>query len=519
MDFNADGDWNDIGERIADHSIVMPGDNAIAFNVPAGAAQGLSFARVRLSSAGVDAPIGAAADGEVEDEIVVIGPASLSIGDVSLSEGNAGTTAFVFPVTLSRTLPDSVFVDFATETGTAGVSDFATVSGTLEIPAGSVRANITVQVQGDAVFEPDERFVVRLSDPVGAVIRDDSGLGTILNDEARPSVAFAQSARLVTENGGSLSLTVQLSGPSSQAVSVPFSVSGTASTADYSGLSASPVVIAAGSTSANINLTVTNDSLDEPNESLVLTLGTPVNADRGAPAVLTLTIQDDDDAPAPTGPMVFLPPASPSFREAPTRITNPPVQLSAPSTVPITVPLIYSGTATRGFDYTAPDQVTFPPGVVSVRVIITLRNDGLDEDTESIVTRLGTPTNARVGSPSERTLLLVDDDPTPVIFFNPGSVVLTEGQPTTARLRLNRPSGRNVTVNFSSTGGNANAPDFAVPLPSAVTIPASATGIDIPLAAAQDGLRERLERAVLRPTSALNARIGTQGLTIYIRDR
>ncbi len=67
MDFNADGSWAQTTDRIFSNRVVSAGVNVLTFNVPAGATIGATFARFRLSSAGVATFTGLAADGEVED--------------------------------------------------------------------------------------------------------------------------------------------------------------------------------------------------------------------------------------------------------------------------------------------------------------------------------------------------------------------------------------------------------------------------------------------------------------------
>jgi hypothetical protein len=75
LDFTDDGDWNDAGERIFNNTAVSAGTNLLSFNVPAAAVQGATFARFRIATANapIDAPTGAASNGEVEDYIVAIG--------------------------------------------------------------------------------------------------------------------------------------------------------------------------------------------------------------------------------------------------------------------------------------------------------------------------------------------------------------------------------------------------------------------------------------------------------------
>ncbi|MEM7585796.1 MAG: GEVED domain-containing protein [Acidobacteriota bacterium] len=72
VDWNADGDWDDAGEKVFDSQVTVAGTQTVALIAPASASLGTTFARFRLSSAGVDAPTGRAADGEVEDYAVDI---------------------------------------------------------------------------------------------------------------------------------------------------------------------------------------------------------------------------------------------------------------------------------------------------------------------------------------------------------------------------------------------------------------------------------------------------------------
>jgi hypothetical protein len=109
----------------------------------------------------------------------------ISIGDVSLVEGNAGTTAAVFEVHQTGTGGASVQYATAPGTATAGL-DYISASGTLVFPPGSTTQTITVQVKGDVMVEPNETFFVNLSSPNGAVILDGTGQGTIVDDDVAP---------------------------------------------------------------------------------------------------------------------------------------------------------------------------------------------------------------------------------------------------------------------------------------------------------------------------------------------
>src|SRR5262245_48625303 len=81
------------------------------------------------------------------------GRCALSIGDVTVTEGNAGTVNATFTVSVSNPNPATVTVDYATANGTATTAnnDYVSASGQLTIPANAPSATITVVVNGDAI--------------------------------------------------------------------------------------------------------------------------------------------------------------------------------------------------------------------------------------------------------------------------------------------------------------------------------------------------------------------------------
>ena len=111
----------------------------------------------------------------------------LSINDVTVNEGNSGTTPAVFTVTLSGSTSLPVTVNYATADGTgkAGV-DYQSATGTLTFAPGETTKSVTVQVIGNTVKQSDRTFLVNLSGAVQATIGDGQGLGTIKDDDAAP---------------------------------------------------------------------------------------------------------------------------------------------------------------------------------------------------------------------------------------------------------------------------------------------------------------------------------------------
>jgi hypothetical protein len=136
-------------------------------------------------SAAVNASIGDAQGmGVIEDDDSAGGTPQLSIGDVSIVEGDAGTSNAVFTVTMSATSTQTVTVDFTTANGTASApSDYDTTSGTLSFAPGEQSQTIIVPVRGDTLAEPNEQFFVNLTNASNATISDGQAVGNVLNDE------------------------------------------------------------------------------------------------------------------------------------------------------------------------------------------------------------------------------------------------------------------------------------------------------------------------------------------------
>jgi hypothetical protein len=121
---------------------------------------------------------------------LTIGPPAVSIGDVSVTEGQTGFTNAVFTVSLSHPAAVPVSVFYATSDGTAKHgNDYLPQQGAghvVTIPAFASSATITVRVKGDFQTEGDETFFVSLRNPVNATLGDARGVGTIVNDDPAP---------------------------------------------------------------------------------------------------------------------------------------------------------------------------------------------------------------------------------------------------------------------------------------------------------------------------------------------
>ncbi|MEA2368868.1 MAG: hypothetical protein QOH38_1586, partial [Thermoleophilaceae bacterium] len=112
---------------------------------------------------------------------------SVSIGDATVAEGDAGDTVATLQVTVEPRPTRRVRVDWSAADGTATApADYEPASGTVAIPHGQDSAEIQVPVHGDSADEPDESFTVELSAPENATLARALGTATILDDDDEP---------------------------------------------------------------------------------------------------------------------------------------------------------------------------------------------------------------------------------------------------------------------------------------------------------------------------------------------
>lgn len=115
---------------------------------------------------------------------------TLTVDDVTVSEGQAGSRDAVFTVRLGCAWEHEVTVGYATSEVTASDGeDYTGVAGNLTFPVGETALSVAVPVSADAVDEPDEHFFLELGNLVSAgiaVLLDPTGVGTIRNDDWCP---------------------------------------------------------------------------------------------------------------------------------------------------------------------------------------------------------------------------------------------------------------------------------------------------------------------------------------------
>ena len=388
---------------------------------------------------------------------------SISIDDAMVKEGSSGSSKLVFTVTLSR--GSSVKVHYRTYSGTATKKDFKAIHGTLRFTRSIASRQIKVNVIGDALHEPDERFTLRLSNPRRARIVNGVGRGTILDDDvlggAGPALSigdFTVTEGDVGSTNAVFDVTVSSSAPTPMSVDFATADGSASSTSDYDP-AAGTLVFAPGETAKQIVVQVTGDTIVEPKEKFFVNLSNAASMTI-ADAIGLGTITDDDSAGPPPNPSLAI--ANATVAEGNSGSTNAvfTVTLSATSTNTVTVDYATApGSAVAPADYTSTSgSLTFNPGETSKQVMVQVQGDTLSEANETFSVNLSAATNATIADDSG--LGTITDNDTSSITI--GASTVTEGnngtQNAVFNLSLSAPSGSTVTVDFATADGSASAP-------------------------------------------------------------
>ncbi|MEZ5944746.1 MAG: Calx-beta domain-containing protein [Planctomycetaceae bacterium] len=380
-----------------------------------------------------------------EDDLAII-TSQNGFGYRADDAGNTNGTANAANTFDATTIDGAGLIERSTD---VDVYSFATGAGTISIDVQEFEIGPNLDILAEiydgsgtliASANPTDRLDAQLSasvaagtyflhisgtgkgDPAGTGYSDYGSLGqysftgTVVATSSLPSLSVTSAN--VTE-GGTLSFVVTLSAASNVPVSFDYSTADGTASAGFDYLAASgTVVIPAGMTSAIVNVSTTQDSDFEADETLTLSLTGSSGAIIGAPNA-TGTIVNDDQAPLPT---ISISDASIAEGKLNTKGKNAGtpqytnmsfiVTLSAPSNVPVTADFAtLDGTATvADSDYiAAAGTITFAPGTTSQTVSVTIVGDNTQESDETFSVLLSNASNASIGDGSGTGSILDDD--------------------------------------------------------------------------------------------------------------
>ncbi len=188
-------------------------------------------------------------------------------------------------------------VKYTTADGSAlAGSDYILTAGTLTFAAGETSKTVTIPIVDDTVPEGTENFGFGLGETTGAALGTNrTALITIIDNDAPSSYAFSNANYNVNENAGTVTITVQRGGNTAIAGSVNYATSdGTASAASDYSTTTGTLNFAASETSKTFTVPIVDDTVGERNETVNLTLTSPVAGDLGTQNTATITIADND---------------------------------------------------------------------------------------------------------------------------------------------------------------------------------------------------------------------------------
>ncbi|UFN49473.1 cellulase family glycosylhydrolase [Roseomonas sp. OT10] len=375
---------------------------------------------------------------------------AVSVADVSVTEGAAGTKVMEFAVTLSKPAAAPVSVAYATADGTAlAGSDYVAQSGSLTFAAGETRKVVQVAVKGDTAAEADETLALRLSGASGATLARATATGTILNDDIPPATPpeLRISDATVTEGHSGTRdavFTISLSHAATGPVTVRYATVGQTATAgsDFTAASAT-LTFAAGETSKTVAIKVLGDTLAEANEKFMVMLGNATGAtiadNRGDGTIL-----DDDAAPLPA---LSVNDVAVAEGNAGTTNATFTVSLSQAASAPVTVRYATAnGTATAGSDYAAASgTLTFAAGETSKTVTVKVTGDTAVEADEGFTLLLSGATGATIADGTGAATIR-NDDAAALPALRVADASVAEGNPAVA--------GDGVAAGWFHTAGN-----------------------------------------------------------------
>ncbi len=324
---------------------------------------------------------------------------------------NAGTAQVAVSLSTAATAACSVNYTTADVSATTA-GDYTTSSGTLNFAAGQSVKYIAVPITDDAALESLESLTVTLSSPVGLVLGSISTHSLSITDDDSPAVSIVANDASASESGDAGQFTLTRTGPTTSALTVTLTSAGTATSGtDYATISTTQI-IPAGQASMTINVTPAQDTGNEGNETVILTLASGSGYVIGTPLSATVTIADDDRS---TVTIVANDAIASETAGNPGQFT---ITRTAPTNVTLTVNLTIAGTATNTTDYaTVSTTVAFAINDVSKTVNITPVNDSIIEGPEDATVSLNTGTYD-IGASSFDNVTIVDNDNPPTVFIN-----------------------------------------------------------------------------------------------------
>lgn len=435
--------------------------------------------------------------------ITILDDDFMTVSVYATSDAAEPSSAGKFTVKRDGDLTEALVVNYSISGTASNGVDYATLNGTLTIPAASPSADIFASPIDDAILEGDESVTLSLLNSVNYDVGTPGSATVFIRDNEKPTVSVIATNSPVSEQGSTTGQFIVKRTSSAGDLTVNLASSGTATSgSDYVPLD-NPIVIPDGSTSVTIDVIPFHDLILEPTETVILTLPTNANYNVASSASATVEITDDGTSQIPGVGFCF---ATSAISEN----SSPgiAVSLSYTSNVPVEVGYRVIGGTAPASRYSLPQGVlTIPTNTWVAFVPLTIINDSSVEPPQTIRVALFNPTNATLDGIKIHTYTILDDDACSVSVTataaSANETGLVAGNFRIARVGSTAAS---QPVNFQITG-SASAPTDYAPLGNSVTIPAGSTFVDLPVLPSDDNTMEFPQSVVLTLTSATNANI------------
>src|ERR1700716_144332 len=449
---------------------------------------------------------------------------NISIGDVSITEGDTGTKTAAF--TVSRTGTAAFTVGYATADGTATAgSDYLAASGTLSFAAGQASQTISVPINGDTVVEPDETLFVNLTNATnGGVITRSQGVGTIVNDDGAPVVGNISIGDVSITEGdtGTKMAAFTVSRTGTAAFTVGYATADGTATAGSDYLAASgQLSFAAGQASQTISVPINGDTVVEPDETLFVNLTNATNGGVITRSQGVGTIVNDDGAPVFGNISI----GDVSITEGDTGTKMAAFTVTRTGTAAFTVGYATAdGTATAGSDYLAASgTLSFAAGQASQTISVPINGDTVVEPDETLFVNLTNATNGGVITRSQGVGTIVNDDGAPPVGnISIGDVSITEGDTGTkmAAFTVSRTGTAAFTVGYATADGTATAGSDYLAASGTLSFAAGQASQTISVPINGDTVVEPDETLFVNLTNATNGGVITrsQGVGTIVND-
>ena len=303
-----------------------------------------------------------------------------------------------------------------------------------------------------------------------------------------PVTATFDAATYAEDEGGSFEVNVTLGGAfEGKTVTLPLTATGAggATSADFSGVP-SELVFVPGETEKTFTVELTDDDVDDDDESVTLSFGTlPRTVKTGGDhETATVAIRDDDD------PEVDVEFGAATYSADEGGTATVAVTLTADPERTVIIPLTTTGQGgVSTADYSGvPTSVTFNTGETSKTFTFTAAQDEVDDDDESVKLTFGTlPDRVSEGTEDETTVNIGDDDdPEVEVEFGAATYSADEGGTVTVTVTLSADPERTITILLIKTEQGGVASDDYSGIPASVTFNTGETSKTFTFSATQD---------------------------------